>query len=149
MFDESSRRLIRSAPDLPGLGAEVLDELLTEAHVELATIRLEILGEDASRRSILLDKVRRLAATFEAYVALELQSARTQAAAFVAASAHQIIARAAHPGAEGPTLLSSDAVSSAIASTLLFLIADRAADAAEAASNLVAVVTLPPRFNPV
>jgi hypothetical protein len=138
MFDESSRNLLRSAPGLPGLEAEVLDELLTEAHVELATIRVEIAGEDESRRGILLDKVRRLAATFEAYVALDLQSERTQAAAFVAASAHQIIARASAARAVGPTLLSSDAVSSDIASTLLFLIADRAADAAEAASMLIA-----------
>jgi hypothetical protein len=138
MFDESSRRLIRTAPNLPGLGAEMLDELLTEAHIELATIRVEILGEDEVRRNILLDKVRRLATTFEAYVALDLQPARTQAAAFVAASAHQVIARATDGRAVGPTLLSSDAVSSTIASTLLFLIADRAADAAEAASKLIA-----------
>ncbi|SEK17495.1 DEAD/DEAH box helicase [Pacificibacter marinus] len=138
MFDESSRRLIRTAPNLPGLEADMLDEVLTEAHIELATIRVEIFGEDEVRRSILLDKVRRLAATFEAYVALDLQPARTQAAAFVAASAHQLIARATNGRAVGPTLLSSDAVSSTIASTLLFLIADRAADAAEAASKLIA-----------
>lgn len=139
MFDESSRRLIRSAPSLPGLDANVLDELLTEAHIELATIRVEIVGEDEVRRGILLDRVRRLAATFEAYVALGLQLERTQAAAFVAASAHQIIAGATGSRTEGPTLLSSDAISSSISSTLLFLIADRAADAAEAASKLIAV----------
>lgn len=139
MFDESSRNLLRSAPSLPGLEAEVLDELLTEAHVELATIRVEIAVEGEVRRGVLLDKVRRLGATFEAYVALDLQSERTQAAAFVAASAHQIIAKANDARAVGPTLLSSDAVSSAIASTLLFLIADRAADAAEVASMLIAV----------
>ena len=83
--------------------------------------------------------VRRLAATFEAYVTLGLQLERTQAAAFVAASAHQIIAGATGGRTEGPTLLSSDAISSSISSTLLFLIADRAADAAEAASKLIAV----------
>lgn len=139
MFDDSSRRLIRSAPNLPGLDAEVLDELLTEAHIELATIRVEIVGEDEVRRGVLLDRVRRLAATFEAYVALGLQSERTQAAAFVAASAHQIIARATDDHVVGPTLLSKNAVSSSIVSTLLFLIADRVADAAEAASKLIAV----------
>ena len=119
MFDESSLRLIRTAPNLPGLEAEMLGELLTEAHIELATIRIEILGEDEVRRNVLLDKVRRLATTFEAYVALDLQPAQTQAAAFVAASAHQVITSATEGRAVGPTLLSSDAVSSTIASTLL------------------------------
>lgn len=139
MFDESSRQLIRSAPSLPGLDANALDELLTEAHIEIATIRIEIIGEDENRREILVDRIRRLAATFEAYVAFGLQPERTKAAAFVAASAHQVIAGATDARTEGPTLLSSDAISSSISSTLLFLIADRAADAAEAASKLIAV----------
>lgn len=40
MFDPSSRALLREAPDLPGLDPETLDELLTAAHIELATVRL-------------------------------------------------------------------------------------------------------------
>ncbi|CAN1576271.1 DEXHc_Ski2 domain containing protein [Paracoccaceae bacterium] len=136
MFDESSRRLLRSAPDLPGLNAETLDELLTEAHIELATIRSSPSDQDAERSSELLGRVRRLASTFEAYVALDLRPDQTRAAAFVAASAHQILARFFNRQADRPTLLSSDAVGATLTSTLLFLIADRAADAAEAAVQL-------------
>ena len=84
MFDESSRRLLRSAPDLPGLNAETLDELLTAAHIELATIRSSPSDQDAERSSELLARVRRLALTFEAYVALDLRPDQTRAAAFVA-----------------------------------------------------------------
>ena len=133
MFDESSRRLLRSAPDLNGLDAEGIDELLTEAHVVLATVRANSNEEEVDAT---LNRVRRLATTFEAYVALGLRPDQRRAAAFVAASAHQILARKLNLRGERPTLLSSDAVDAALASTLLFLIAERTADAHEAASQL-------------
>lgn len=136
MFDDSSRRLLRSAPDLPGLDAETLDELLTTAYVELVTIRTAVADEDQTRFSELFDRVRRLASTFEAYVALNVRPDQSQAAAFVSASAHQIIARTFNQQTDKPTLLSSDAIGATLASTLLFLIADRAADSAEAATQL-------------
>lgn len=69
MFDASSRALLRQAPDLPGLEPERLDELLTQAHVELATVRLR--GAEGVGTSEVIDRVRRLATTFEAYVALD------------------------------------------------------------------------------
>ncbi|MEE4210761.1 MAG: DEAD/DEAH box helicase [Parvularcula sp.] len=133
MFDESSRRLLRNAPDLDGLDAETMDELLTEAHVVLATVRAETRDEEVDAT---LNRVRRLAATFEAYVALGLRPEQRRAAAFVAASAHQIIAQTLQLRSEGPTLLSSDAVDAALTSTLLFLLAERTADAHEAAMQL-------------
>lgn len=133
MFDESSRRLLRSAPDLNGLDAETLDELLTEAHVVLATVRAGTTDGDSEAT---LDRVRRLAATFEAYVALGIRSEQRRAAAFVAASAHQIVAQAPRLHREGPTLMSSDAIDASISSTLLFLLAERTADAHEAAVQL-------------
>jgi hypothetical protein len=40
VFDPNSRKLLRSAPELPALDPSTLDELLTEAHIELATVRL-------------------------------------------------------------------------------------------------------------
>lgn len=136
MFDPSSRALLRQAPDLPGLDPDTLDELLTAAHIELATVRLfSREGEDEAVSDV-LDRVRRLASTFEAYVALNLRPEQTRAAAFVAASAHQILSRMREPALDRPTLVSSDAIGSSISATLLFLIADRAADAAEASSQL-------------
>lgn len=134
MFDASSRALLRQAPDLPGLEPERLDELLTQAHVELATVRLR--GAEGVGTSEVIDRVRRLATTFEAYVALDLRPEQTRAAAFVAANAHQILSRVRERALVRPTVVSSDAIGSAISATLLFLIADRAADAAEAAGLL-------------
>ena len=134
MFDASSRKLLKEAPALPGLNPEVLDELLTEAHVILATARIQ--AQEGAEIDATLDRVRRLAATFEAYVALGLQPDQTRAAAFVAASAHQIIAQVVERRKDLPTLLTSDAIDSALSSTLLFLIAERTADAAEAAMRL-------------
>lgn len=136
MFDPSSRDLLRQAPDLRGLDPGTLDELLTAAHIELATVRL-LSGEGAAdAASEVIDRVRRLASTFEAYVALNLRPEQTRAAAFVAASAHQILSRVRAAVSDRPTVASSDAIGSTISATLLFLIADRAADAAEVAGQL-------------
>ncbi|ATF93800.1 DEAD/DEAH box helicase [Cedecea neteri] len=136
MFDPSSRALLREAPDLPGLDPETLDELLTAAHIELATVRLMSHEGEPEVMSDVLDRVRRLASTFEAYVALNLRPEQTRAAAFVAASAHQILSRVRETILDRPTVVSSDALGSSISATLLFLIAGRAADAAEVASQL-------------
>lgn len=136
MFDSSSRALLRQAPDLPGLDPEMLDELLTAAHIELATVRLLSSESEPGAASDVIDRVRRLASTFEAYVALNLRPEQTRAAAFVAASAHQILSRVREAAFDRPTVVSSDAIGSSISATLLFLIADRAADAAEVAGQL-------------
>jgi superfamily II DNA/RNA helicase len=136
VFDPSSRALLREAPDLPGLDPETLDELLTAAHIELATVRLLSRDGETYAASEVIDRVRRLASTFEAYVALNLRPEQTRAAAFVAASAHQILSRVRTAAPDRPTIASSDAIGSTISATLLFLIADRAADAAEAAGQL-------------
>nr|WP_314508573.1 DEAD/DEAH box helicase [uncultured Pantoea sp.] len=136
MFDPSSRALLRQAPDLPGLDPETLDELLTAAHIELATVRLLSREGEPEAISNALDQVRRLASTFEAYVVLNLRPEQTRAAAFVAASAHQILSRIRETAMDRPTVVSSYALGSSISATLLFLIAGRTADAAEVASQL-------------
>jgi hypothetical protein len=127
--------LLRGAPDLPDLDPDTLDELLTEAHIELATARLMSANVEQGSNGNVFDRVRRLASTFEAYVALNLRPEQSSAAAFVAGTAHQILSRLRESRIEA-TLLSSDAIDSAISATLLFLIADRAADAAEIAAQL-------------
>jgi replicative superfamily II helicase len=114
----------------------MLDELLTAAHIELATVRLLSREDELEAASDVIDRVRRLASTFEAYVALNLRPEQTRAAAFVAASAHQILNRVRKVRFDRPTVVSSDAIGSSISATLLFLIADRAADAAEVAGQL-------------
>lgn len=136
MFDSSSRALLRQAPDLPGLDPQTLDELLTAAHIELATVRLMSRESESRASNEVIDRVRRLALTFEAYVALKLRPEQTHAAAFVAASAHQILSRLREAALDRPTVVSSDAIGSSVSATLLFLIANRAADAAEAAGQL-------------
>ena len=137
MFDLRSRLLLRDAPELIDLDPKTLDELLTAAHVELATARISAQNE-AEPSAEIFTRVRRLASTFEAYVALDLRPEQMRAAAFVAGTAHQILALLRNTRPDQPTLLSSDAVDSTISATVLFLIADRAADAAEVATRLSA-----------
>jgi superfamily II DNA/RNA helicase len=110
--------------------------LLTAAHIELATVRLLSRKDEPEPASDVIDRVRRLASTFEAYVALNLRPEQTRAAAFVAASAHQILSRVREIALDRPTVVSGDAIGSSISAMLLFLIADRAADAAEVAGQL-------------
>jgi len=107
VFDPSSRALLREAPDLPGLDPETLDELLTAAHIELATVRILSQEGEGDAASEVIDRVRRLASTFEAYVALNLRPEQTRAAAFVAASAHQILSRVRTVVSDRPTVVSS------------------------------------------
>lgn len=136
MFDPSSRDLLKQAPDLPGLDPETLDELLTAAHIELATVRLLSSEVETEPASEVIDRVRRLASTFEAYVVLNLRPEQMRAAAFVAASAHQILSRIRETALDRPTIVTDDAIGSSISATLLYLIAERAADAAEVAWQL-------------
>ena len=119
MFDSRSRLLLREAPRLEDLDPNTLDELLTAAHVELATARISAQNE-AERSSEIFTRVRRLASTFEAYVALNLRPEQIRAAAFVAGTAHQILALLRNTRPDEPTLLSSDAVDSTISATVLF-----------------------------
>lgn len=136
MFDESSRQLLRGAPNLSGIDTSTIDELLTSAYIDLAAIRLETSEGTAENGEELLRKIKRLASTFEAYISHELHPKQTQATAFVAATAHQIFSQTIVQDKDQPTLLTSNSVDSSIVSMLLFLIADRAADAAEVASKI-------------
>lgn len=106
MYDPRSRLLLRQAPKLADLDPDTLDELLTAAHVELATARLAVQDGDESSIEV-FTRVRRLASTFEAYVALNLRPEQTRAAAFVAGTAHQILSQLRNPRLDQPTLISS------------------------------------------
>lgn len=119
MFDSRTRQLLRNAPELSDLDPETIDELLTEAHVELATARLASQDDFESQPETFI-KVRRLASTFEAFVALNLRPEQMRSAAFVAGTAHQILTQRRIRRPDQPTLLSSDAVDSTISATLLF-----------------------------
>src|SRR6266496_2399571 len=144
MFDPQTAELIRAAPNLPGLDRDRLPEELTKAFTAIVAFRVR-LGQsggqlpDGLREQ--LDVFRRMAATFEAMVALLPDRADRSASAFVAAQAYQLLHLArkltAAPNAVRPRPLRDVAISPEVSALLLFLIANQPSDATEMARSVV------------
>ncbi|MCW3797399.1 hypothetical protein OMW55_06220 [Sphingomonas sp. BN140010] len=114
---------------------------LTAAYVEIATARLALAEPDAERLKPLADitdRMSRLADVLEAQVILNLNPERRKSAAFAAASARMVVAQVATSLGQGavPTAVDENAISADIAASLLFLIAERPADAYETARQI-------------
>lgn len=145
MFDPVTVDLIRTAPPLRSLDLEELPRRFTNMFAEIVAARVRLRGAaDLEERSELLvelvDQMRRLAAAQELLVATAPERTERAAAAFVAATAHQLclMAEVVSEGDEKRVPF-VDAICAApeICSTLLFLIADSQSDAAEMAKRLV------------
>ncbi len=139
MFDAGSAALIRRAPKIEGINTETLPQELTKTYADLIAYRLRAgdPGADA-QRELELDRLLRVASVYEALAdsADDLEARR--AAAFVSATAYQIVGRVTiglH--ATRPSLLAASAIHPSIAAPLLFLIAGQSPDAREAARRLV------------
>jgi superfamily II DNA/RNA helicase len=140
MFDPRTAELLQSAPGVPGLAADDLPKALTRAYARLVSDRLEGGGGELD-----VDdpwSVDRIADTYEIIASLEQNAALKRAAAFVAGTAQQIIARRA-PAADRMVQLpvDRDGVDASVAAALLFLAAEQYGDANEAA----AAITIPQR----
>ncbi len=140
MFDPATAALIRAAPPLEGLDLENLPKRLTEAFADIVSARIRLRGAPADPDDVSLAstvaELRRIAAAHEIYVALLPNRENRASAAFVAASAHQAVSLALR-GAQASSHVEMGAVSSDVCATLLFLLAEAHADAAEAAKRIV------------
>jgi hypothetical protein len=140
MFDATTAALIRAAPPLEGLDLDNLPKRLTEAFADIVSARIRLRGATAEVDDEALlgtvAKLRHLAAAHETYAALLPNRENRASAAFVAASAHQAISLALR-GAYAPSHVDIAAVSPDVCATLLFLLAEAHADAAEAAKRIV------------
>ena len=93
MFDPETIKLMQDAPKLDGLKQSDIPKLLTEAYAQIvaARIRLQELQSDDANLAELrgnIEKLNRLAATQEAFVAASPNRENRASAAFVAGSAH-------------------------------------------------------------
>lgn len=139
MFDAATAALLRSAPSLPDLNSDDLPAILTAHYAELASIRLRGVGAESSFESAW--SLERIADTNELVVSLRPEGAGTSAAAFVAGTARQIIARrqlATGGDAQLPPNIDRDRLDPSLAAAILFLASEQYADANEAASNIQA-----------
>lgn len=136
MFDAATAALLRSAPAMPGLNPELIPALLTAQYANLAAARLR--GEDAAiPRLVAAWSLERLADTYELLTSLTRDTAIRRPAAFVAATAQQILARRQSVDVASPLPnIDRDRVDPALAAALLFLSAEQYADANEAANAI-------------
>ena len=138
MFDAATAELIRTAPSLSGVDPLTLPQELTRIYSDLAVLRLKGASPaDDPNQLHTLNRLKRIADIYEGAVDTGAEGDARRAAAFVAATAHQLLGRVLVAGYEaGQSLLEPDAIHPSIAAPLLFLVAEQNADAREAARSL-------------
>lgn len=138
MFDPESSQLLQSAPSLPGIEATDLPRLLTEIYTELVTERVRGITGEGAEQSIA--RLTEIANSYEIIAVTGSDPASVRAAAFVAGSAYQILAKSI-PGEIDQTdnILSRDHISGDLAAALLFLVAQQLPDAREAIRRFAGV----------
>ena len=145
MFDADSVALIGRAPVLAGLDLAALPQRLTDAYASIVAARMRMRGTAAKIPTIpestvqTVAEMRRLAFSFEGLVSVAPERENRAAAGFVAGTAHHvaILAMRATATAPRPSVLGFDGISPEVSATLLFLIAEAAADAAETSKAIV------------
>ncbi len=143
MFDTSTAELIASAPALDGLDLTNLPKELTRTYSTIVSLRMRLREANVSEASTeelrdILARLERLGYAQEAFAAVAPDRANRAAAAFLAASAHQL--RFSAERLQSPvrvrSQLAAEAIGPEIAATVMFLIADRVADAAQMSRSI-------------
>lgn len=135
MFDAETSRFLRSAPPVPDLDPEMIPALLTQHYAELASSRLR--GSEASPPSTSWP-LERIADTYELVASAQREAPSRAAAAFVAGTAQQILARRQliqspdRPFAN----IDRDRIDPSLSAAVLFLMAEQYGDANEAALQI-------------
>lgn len=143
MFDSETVDLISGAPALDGLSLAELPQLLTKAYTTIVSARIQ-LRESADENKYSTDivkinsEMRRLAFTQEAFVSVLAERENRAAAAFVGGTAHYVslLTEKIRP-ASRPSYLGYQAISPEVSATLLFMIAEANADAAEMSKSII------------
>jgi hypothetical protein len=133
MFDALTAQFLRSAPALPNLNPENIPQLLTRHYAQLVATRLKgQSADDVADTGVEAWPLERIADAYEIVASLETRAPMRRTAAFVAATAHQILSRKrieAKIESDVHPTIDRDKVDPAIAAALLFLAAEQYADA--------------------
>lgn len=140
MFDVGALELIGNAPHFGDIELSNLSKELTRGYTEIVSARLaykESLGDD-EELLLLLEKVKRIASTYEAYVFLLNNKDDHKAAAFVAASAHQLVFNLKSVISDVARIepLTDLYIHPQISASLLYFIAGYTADSSEMIGNV-------------
>ncbi len=144
MFDTDTVALISKAPALDGLDLKNLPQQLTNAFATIVSTRIRI--RDAGNNTGAFPdefydsivEMKRLAFSHEAFVSVLEDRENRASAAFVAGAAHHVtlLAEKLITTSPQPSSLSIQGIPPVVSATLLFLIAEANADAAEMAKSI-------------
>ena len=151
MFDADTVALITRAPALQGLDLAALPQRLTDAYASIVAARIRIRrtthtpsatpGAPATPEvtAETVSEMKRLAFTLEGLLSAVPEREDRVAAGFVAGTAHHVarLAETLTAPEPRPSALSFSGISPEVSATLLFLIAEATADAAEVAKGIL------------
>ena len=139
MFDADTVALITRAPALQDLDLAALPQRLTNAYASIVAARIRIRRTPTTRPTLpdvtaqTVGAMQRLAFALEGYLSAVPEREDRAAAGFVAGTAHHValLAEKITATQPRPTALGLAGISPEVSATLLFLIAEATADAAE------------------
>ncbi|MBS4153041.1 DEAD/DEAH box helicase [Cobetia sp. MC34] len=140
MYDPTTAQKIMTTPKLKGLDNDNLPDILSRMFAEIVSTRFSLRDQKLGDSELVESEAwaRRLAYTNEALVAAHPDRNNKTSAAFVGATAHQLVyqIKSLRSTEYSESFLTYDGISSDIAAMLLFLIGQSPADASEVASQL-------------
>ena len=140
MYDPVTADLIRATPDLTDLDRSALPDWFTEAFAKVAALRMRLRSGDTLPEELqsIRGISRELAHTNEALVALQPDRHDRRSAAFVAATAYQLVYQIDALSKDGTVSaeLTYAGIAPVISAMLLFLVAESSADATEVANRV-------------
>ena len=140
MYDQTTADLIRSTPPLPDLDRESLPDRFTEAFARIVALRVRLRDGEGPPEELgpTRNFAQKLARTNEALVGLSPDREDRRSAAFVAATAYQLVHQIDHLSgiADSRASLTANGVTADVSAMLLFLVAECSADATEISQRI-------------
>jgi len=140
LFDPTTAELLRKAPSVPDLEAAEIPQILTRQYASLVSKRLRGVQSSGAKKRKSEWPLERIADTYEIIASVTENQEDRKAAAFVSATAHQIMGRqlgsAKRKSGADNGMVSRDHIDPHITSSLLFLVAEQYADAFEASKAI-------------
>jgi superfamily II DNA/RNA helicase len=145
MFDADTITLMAGAPTLEGMDLTTLPQRLTDAYASIIAARMRLRQAVTTsvnlpdNTALIVGEMRRLAYANEAFVSALPERNDRAAAAFVAGAAHHVglLAERISRTEQHSSRLGYQGISPEVSATLLFLVAEASADAAEMAKAIV------------
>lgn len=144
MFDADTIALMSNAPSLDGVDLADLPQQLTNAYASIVAARIRLHDTETATKipddiAESIKVMRRLAYSHEAFVSTLHERENRAAAAFVGGAAHHVTLLAERLLGQNTrrSSLAIDSISPEVSATLLFLIAEASADAAEISKKII------------